>query len=208
MGLIGLGAYFFGLGIVLLLIVYFGRGIVGRFSFFSNPRGLFRRILGVVILMVGLLIVTGYVKKVEAYVIEKNIFIDTATIDNSLNDIILRNHNKKRNMCTNGKCDEGKDGGLMMDVARAPELTGIASWINLPTGQAGSNPLTMESLRGKVVLIDFWTYSCINCIRTQPYLNAWNEKYEKDGLVIIGVHAPEFAFEKTENNVREASQKA
>jgi thiol-disulfide isomerase/thioredoxin len=89
----------------------------------------------------------------------------------------------------------------MMDVANAPELTGIAAWINSP-------PLTMESLRGKVVLVDFWTYSCINCIRTQPYLNTWYEKYEKDGLVIIGVHAPEFAFEKIENNVRESSQKS
>lgn len=89
----------------------------------------------------------------------------------------------------------------MMDVAKAPELRGIAAWIN-------SNPLTMEALGGKVVLVDFWTYSCINCIRTQPYLNAWYDKYEKDGLVIIGVHAPEFAFEKIENNVREASQKA
>lgn len=88
-----------------------------------------------------------------------------------------------------------------MDVANAPELTGIAAWINSP-------PLTMESLRGKVVLVDFWTYSCINCIRTQPYLNTWYEKYEKDGLVIIGVHAPEFAFEKIENNVRESSQKS
>lgn len=144
---------------------------------------------------------TGYIKKVEAYIIEKNIFVNTLEIDNTLNDIILKSHNNKGGMCANGKCDEGKDGGLMMDVAKAPELTGIATWIN-------SSPLTMESLRGKVVLIDFWTYSCINCIRTQPYLNAWYDKYEKDGLVIIGVHAPEFAFEKIENNVREASQKA
>lgn len=145
--------------------------------------------------------ITGYIKKVEAYIIEKNIFINTLALDNTLNDIILRNNSSRGGMCMNGKCDEGKDGGVMMDVARAPELAGIAAWIN-------SNPLTMESLRGKVVLIDFWTYSCINCIRTQPYLNAWYDKYEKDGLVIIGVHAPEFAFEKTENNVREASQKA
>ncbi|MBP7806776.1 cytochrome c biogenesis protein DipZ [Candidatus Gracilibacteria bacterium] len=201
MGLIGLLAYFVGLGIILLLIVHFGRSIIGRFAFFSNPRGIFRRILGVVILIVGLLVMTGYIKKVEAYIIEKNIFVNTFEIDNTLNDIILKSHNNKGGMCANGKCDEGKDGGLMMDVARAPELTGIATWIN-------SNPLTMESLRGKVVLIDFWTYSCINCIRTQPYLNAWYDKYEKDGLVIIGVHAPEFAFEKIENNVREASQKA
>lgn len=87
-----------------------------------------------------------------------------------------------------------------MDLGKAPELTNIGAWIN-------SEPLTMESLRGKVVLVDFWTYSCINCQRTQPYLNAWYDKYEKDGLVIIGVHAPEFAFEKVESNVREASKK-
>jgi thiol-disulfide isomerase/thioredoxin len=88
-----------------------------------------------------------------------------------------------------------------MDIFQAPEIRDIAHWIN-------SEPLTIESLRGKVILVDFWTYSCINCIRTQPYLNAWHEKYEKDGLVIIGIHAPEFAFEKVESNVREASKKA
>lgn len=200
-GIIGLLAYFAGLGITLLLIVHFGRSIIGRFAFFSNPYGLFRRIIWVIILIVGLLVMTWYIKKVEAYIIEKNIFINTLALDNTLNDIVLKNHNNKNNMCMNGKCDEGKDGGVMMDVAKAPELTGIAAWIN-------SDPLTMESLRDKVVLVDFWTYSCINCIRTQPYLNAWYDKYEKDGLVIIGVHAPEFAFEKIENNVREASQKA
>jgi thiol-disulfide isomerase/thioredoxin len=158
-------------------------------------------LLGVIILIVGLLIVTGYIKKIEAFIIERNIFVNTFAIDNALNDIIIKNHNNVNNMCTNGKCDEGKEGNLMMDAARAPELTEIAAWIN-------SEPLTLASLRGKVVLIDFWTYSCINCIRTQPYLNAWHEKYSSDGLVIIGVHAPEFAFEQIENNVREASQKA
>jgi thiol-disulfide isomerase/thioredoxin len=201
MWLMGLCAYFFGLGMVLLLIAYFGRSIIGRFAFFSNPRGLFRRILWGIILIVGLLIVTGYIKRVETYFIEKNLFVNTFSFDNQLNKIILKNHNNKNNMCSNGKCDEEKDGWVMMDVANAPELTGIAAWINSP-------PLTMESLRGKVVLVDFWTYSCINCIRTQPYLNTWYEKYEKDGLVIIGVHAPEFAFEKIENNVRESSQKS
>lgn len=208
MGMIGLLAYFIGLGIILLLIVHFGRSIIGRFRFFSNPHGIFRRLLGIIILIVGLLIVTGYIKKIETFIIERNIFVNTFAIDNTLNEIILRNHNTVNNMCANGKCDEGREGDLMMDVARAPELTGIAAWINLPAGQAGSKPLTLEWLRWKVVLIDFWTYSCINCIRTQPYLNAWHEKYADDGLVIIGVHAPEFAFEKVENNVREASQKA
>lgn len=200
-GLIWLLAYFVGLGIVLLLIVHFGRSIIGRFSFFTNPHGFFRRMLGIIILIVGLLIITGNIKKLEAYIIDKNIFVNTLSIDNILNGIILKNHNNVDSMCADGKCDNKKENTLNIDLWNAPELAGIAAWIN-------SDPLTMASLRGKVVLIDFWTYSCINCIRTQPFLNAWYEKYEQDGLVIIGVHAPEFAFEKVERNVREAVKKA
>src|ERR687896_455548 len=79
----------------------------------------------------------------------------------------------------------------------APELTKITGFIN-------SEPITLADLRGKVVLVDFWTYSCINCIRTIPYLNAWYEKYSDNGLVIVGVHTPEFEFEKDYNNVRAA----
>ena len=81
--------------------------------------------------------------------------------------------------------------------ASAPSLNGAVEWLNSP-------PLTTEELRGKVVLIDFWTYSCINCIRTVPYVRAWAEKYKDQGLVVIGVHAPEFAFEKKIDNVRKA----
>ncbi len=79
----------------------------------------------------------------------------------------------------------------------APSLSGAIEWLNSP-------PLTMGQLRGKVVLVDFWTYSCINCIRTVPYVRAWAEKYRDQGLVVIGVHAPEFAFEKKINNVKKA----
>ena len=78
-----------------------------------------------------------------------------------------------------------------------PALDGATTWLN-------SGPLTAEALRGKVVLIDVWTYSCINCIRTLPYIQAWAEKYRAQGLVVIGVHAPEFAFEKKIDNVRDA----
>ena len=79
----------------------------------------------------------------------------------------------------------------------APLLDGAVTWLN-------SQPLTPAELRGKVVLVDFWTYSCINCIRTIPYVRAWAEKYKDQGLVVIGVHAPEFAFEKNVDNVRKA----
>lgn len=85
----------------------------------------------------------------------------------------------------------------LKDYGAAPEITGISKWLN-------SEPLTMQGLRGKVVLIDFWTYSCINCIRTLPYVTGWYEKYKDDGFVVVGVHTPEFAFEKDTNNVQTA----
>ena len=78
-----------------------------------------------------------------------------------------------------------------------PALTGATAWLNSP-------PLTAEGLRGRVVLVDFWTYSCINCLRSLPYVRAWAEKYRDAGLVVIGVHAPEFAFEKSLDNVKRA----
>jgi cytochrome c biogenesis protein CcdA/thiol-disulfide isomerase/thioredoxin len=81
-----------------------------------------------------------------------------------------------------------------------PSLSGAVQWLN-------SEPLTAEQLKGKVVLVDFWTYSCINCLRSIPYVRAWAEKYKDQGLVVIGVHAPEFAFEKNIYNVNQAVAK-
>ncbi len=78
-----------------------------------------------------------------------------------------------------------------------PSLAGATDWLNSP-------PLTPEGLKGKVVVIDFWTYSCINCLRSIPYVKAWAEKYKDHGLVVIGVHTPEFAFERNVSNVRAA----
>ena len=91
---------------------------------------------------------------------------------------------------------EGTRGGEVGNCA--PEFAGTQEWIN-------SEPFTMESHLGKVVLIDFWTYSCINCIRTLPFLKTWNERYSDEGLVIVGVHTPEFEFEKVYDNVVDAT---
>ena len=85
------------------------------------------------------------------------------------------------------------------DEKTVPEIRGIASWIN-------SEPITFVEHRGKVVLVDFWTYTCVNCIRTLPFLKAWHEKYADKGLVIVGVHTPEFDFEKDRDNVIEATE--
>ena len=79
----------------------------------------------------------------------------------------------------------------------APDFAGLQEWIN-------SKPLTLASLKGKVLLVDFWTYSCINCVRTLPYLTAWDKKYRDQGLVIVGIHSPEFEFEKDPDNVKAA----
>jgi thiol-disulfide isomerase/thioredoxin len=85
----------------------------------------------------------------------------------------------------------------LRDLGPAPEFTGTGRWFNSP-------PLTLASLRGHVVLIDFWTYTCINCIRTLPQLEAWDRAYRRDGLVIVGVHTPEFSFEHDAGNVARA----
>lgn len=90
----------------------------------------------------------------------------------------------------------GRDEALAEGSAM-PALDGAVQWLNSP-------PLTPEALKGKVVLVDFWTYSCINCLRTLPYVKAWADKYRDQGLVVIGVHAPEFAFEKDPGNVARA----
>lgn len=86
---------------------------------------------------------------------------------------------------------------------KAPEFVGIVGYINTP----GNTPITLTSLKGKVVLVDFWTYSCINCIRTIPHLNDWYQRYAGKGFMIVGVHSPEFEFEKNYDNVKTAVQK-
>jgi thiol-disulfide isomerase/thioredoxin len=94
---------------------------------------------------------------------------------------------------------KGSEGAAAIE-GDMPELAGATAWLN-------SKPLTRKALHGKVVVVDFWTYSCINCLRALPYINAWYQHYKDSGLVIIGVHSPEFAFEKDSDNVRNAVQK-
>ena len=86
------------------------------------------------------------------------------------------------------------------DFGPAPAFSNISQWLNGPAQ-------SIEGLRGKVVLVDFWTYSCINCIRTLPYVKKWHEAYKDKGLVVVGVHTPEYAFERKTDNVVEAMKK-
>jgi thiol-disulfide isomerase/thioredoxin len=88
----------------------------------------------------------------------------------------------------------------LLDRGPAPELAGAKTWLN-------STPLSLRQLRGKVVLVDFWTYSCINCIRTLPHVARLYETYKNQGLVVIGVHTPEYPFERSTDNVRAATKR-
>ncbi len=87
------------------------------------------------------------------------------------------------------------------DLGPAPDFAGISTWIN-------ARPQSMTALRGRPVLIEFWTFACINCIHVQPYVKAWAERYGEAGLVVIGVHTPELSFERDVGNVRDAVAKA
>jgi cytochrome c biogenesis protein CcdA/thiol-disulfide isomerase/thioredoxin len=99
-------------------------------------------------------------------------------------------------MMMTAKPTAGASGALGVE-SEMPPLDGAVAWLNSP-------PLTREGLRGKVVVVDFWTYSCINCLRAIPYVRAWAQKYREQGLVVIGIHTPEFAFERNIDNVRRA----
>lgn len=179
-------AYVIGLSSMLLLVGFLGQKLVRRLKWASNPRGWFTRIVAILFILVGLLIITGYDKKFQTYIADHT-FLD---FDGLSSQLIPSSQNTKQ-----------IGGVLNVEPYAAPELTGISTWIN-------SDPLTIKSLKGKVVLIDFWTYSCINCIRTQPYLKDLYAKYHDAGLEIIGVHAPEFSFEKNPDNVHQAVKEA
>jgi len=127
---------------------------------------------------------------------------DTASAKTALADIRGDGGNGVGSEASGAAPETGADGKLkkLPVLGVAPEFVGTEQWFNTP----GDKPLTLRGLRGRVVLVDFWTYSCINCIRTLPYLKAWDAKYRKDGLTIVGVHTPEFPFEREASNVESA----
>jgi cytochrome c biogenesis protein CcdA/thiol-disulfide isomerase/thioredoxin len=125
--------------------------------------------------------------------------VSTASTGGIEQALVGRLAGKSPNSPTSGSALQvaDKTPGTLPVEGNLPPLDGAVQWLNSP-------PLTAEALKGKVVLVDFWTYSCINCLRTLPYVKAWAEKYRDQGLVVIGVHAPEFAFERNVGNVTKA----
>jgi len=126
---------------------------------------------------------------------------DSASAQSALADLRAPGHAPKF-VAEGSPHPQGRASGLPV-LGKAPEFVGNERWFNTP----GDRPLTLQGLRGRVVLVDFWTYSCINCIRTFPYLKAWDERYRKDGLTIVGIHTPEFPFEREAGNVEDAIER-
>lgn len=179
-------AYGLGAGIVLLGVAIAARRGMSLRAMRAHAPAV-RRGLGVAILGVVVLMVLG---------VDKNLQTRVPEYTRALQAL-------EESASARGELDRltGGDGipqeERLGDYGPAPEFESIQAWIN-------SEPLTLAGLRGKVVVLDFWTYSCINCLRTLPHVKAWYDAYRDDGLVIVGVHTPEFAFERDPGNVRRA----
>jgi cytochrome c biogenesis protein CcdA/thiol-disulfide isomerase/thioredoxin len=182
-------AYALGAATSLALALLVGGKLFARMKKSLGASERIRQLLGVLVLVGVAAIALG----LDTRVLSKISSAQTASIESTL----------ARKLGASQAMDEtaariNAAGELVLPViGTLPPLDALGPWFNSP-------PLTNAQLKGKVVLIDFWTYSCINCLRTLPYLKAWDAKYRKDGLVIIGVHAPEFAFERDPANVEKA----
>lgn len=183
-------AYALGAATSLALALLVGGRVFQRMKGSLHATEWVRRVLGVLVILGVVCIALG----LDTRVLSKLSSTQTASLETGL----------ARKLGLGGSAQEGPKvgagGELILPVEGSlPSLQGLGPWIN-------SHPLSMKDLKGKVVVIDFWTYSCINCIRSIPYIRGWYERYRDDGLVVIGVHAPEFAFERNPENVIQAVQ--
>jgi cytochrome c biogenesis protein CcdA/thiol-disulfide isomerase/thioredoxin len=176
-------AYATGAAIPMLLFCFGGSKIMESMTSIAPYTTIIRKFFGIIVITAAIAIVFH----VDVFIQEKVahwfpiITLEQSTLlENELNSL-----RKSRGMSP---------------MMRAPEIIGISTWLN-------SEPLTLAQLKDKVVLIDFWTYTCINCVRTLPHVKQWHESYKDHGLTIIGIHTPEFAFEKSASNVQEAVQR-
>ncbi|CEL30035.1 cytochrome c biogenesis protein DipZ [Pseudomonas fluorescens] len=182
-------AYGAGSALSLGTLIFAGRGVVNRLKPSIPFTGWFRRGAGVAVLAGVAVISIGADKTLLAGTSSEGV---TSVERNVLENVPKAVDFLVSKVSADSRTDESK--GAM------PSLSGAVQWLNSPQ-------LSAESLRGKVVLVDFWTYDCINCQRTLPYVKDWAKKYEKDGLVVIGVHTPEYGYERIIDNVRDQVQK-
>jgi len=222
LGSIDLLAYAVGLSGSLLLIAFLGQKIVNRLGGLSDTHGWFKRTLGVIFIILGIIIMFGYDKVIEQDILSSG-FFDVTTVEQRLLQFntsgagahgdITAGYGTSSDSSAYGTSTNGTSTGpggsstskmiTMTQGPVAPEIVDPSGFIN-----TDGKPITIGQFKGnKVVLLDVWTYSCINCQRTIPYVEAWYQKYKDAGLEVIGLHTPEFAFEKVQSNVEAAVKK-
>ena len=181
----------YGLGSALSLgtLIFAGRGLVNRLKASIPVTGWLRRATGFAVLAAALMISTGADKTLLAGASSEGVSVLEKGVLQSVPKVV-------EYLVSKAKAEPTLDNAQ----GPMPSLSGAVEWLNSPA-------LTSESLRGKVVLVDFWTYDCINCQHTLPYVKDWAQKYEKDGLVVIGVHTPEYGLERIISNVRDEVRK-
>jgi cytochrome c biogenesis protein CcdA/thiol-disulfide isomerase/thioredoxin len=180
-------AYGAGAAIALLGVMTLGRALTRRIGPYA---GRLQQGFGVLMVTVAVLLAAGLDRDFQAAIAD-----DLPAVVVNPTGGLEEAGAVRRTLATRG------DGGPQLrNAGRAPEFTGITRWLNTPPGP----PPSLRALRGRVVLVDFWTYTCINCLRTLGHLRAWDDRYRDAGLSIVGVHTPEFPFERRESNVRDA----
>ena len=187
-------AYAVGAAIPMLGVAVFGQRVTGRIRGHALQ---LRRAFGVVIALAALAILFNSDQKLQTWFPNYTHALQGIERSKTAGDELAKVQGRGKPRFTAQPTAAAAD---LQNYGKAPDFAGISAWLN-------TKPLTLSSLRGKVVLVDFWTYSCINCLRTLPHLEAWDARYRKDGLVIVGVHTPEFAFEHVVSNVRDAVHK-
>lgn len=187
-------AYALGAVTALALAVWIGGRVFRALQARLGLGNLLRRVLGVAALLAVVAIALGW----DTGLLTRLSTVSTARIEQGLLDAVPGAQPSAPPMMMMGPATAGSDAPLPVE-GTLPALDGATGWLNSP-------PLDAAQLRGKVVLIDFWTYSCINCLRAMPFVHEWQRRYRDHGLVVIGVHTPEFAFERDPRNVMKAVQ--
>jgi len=189
-------AYSLGTAIPMFLIILGGQNALRRVPWLLSNLGHIQKVFGVIMILTAIGIFFNIDRKFQTFILQAFPQYGTGLTKFEDNSLVQKNISE-----LNGQKTIAEPGlanlATLPNYGKAPDFISGGEWFN-------SNPLTISSLKGKVVLVDFWTYTCINCQRTLPYLKDWYEKYKDDGLVIVGVHTPEFEFEKNAENVEEA----
>jgi thiol-disulfide isomerase/thioredoxin len=209
-GLLYLLAYCLGMSLFLFALAFAGQRIVSMLGVAADPKGWFKKIIGIVFILVGVAILFGIDKKIE-YALPTGSYFEVGIEQKLLGSTQVASSTPVTTPQEKTPMDVATSPHFLsmaqkaLKFSKAPELVTPDGYFNT----VGGKPITIGEFKGKsVVLIDFWDYSCINCQRAQPYINAWYQKYKDQGLVVIGVHTPEFAFEHLQSNVETAATKA